>query len=161
APTKPVITDEGAVTANKTQLAASWTAADPESGISEFQYAIGTAPGASDVLNFTRTAANSAFVTGLNLQQGTTYYFAVKAINGAGLTSDVGISDGIRFDATYQPQVRIIPSSPQSGSEFSGISLYAPSSMAVVLRAYDANGTPITGTGVVNPTTLFLNAGQQ
>jgi hypothetical protein len=32
---------------------------------------------------------------GLNLTVGTTYYFAVKAQNGQGLWSEVGVSDGI------------------------------------------------------------------
>jgi hypothetical protein len=97
----------------------------------------------------------------LNLQAGTVYYVAVKAINGVGLSSAAGVSDGIRFDPTYQPQIKIIPSAPQSNSEFSGLALLAPASMTVVLRAYDASGNPITGTGVRNPSMISLIAGQQ
>src|SRR5262249_12307762 len=92
APSKPVITDEGVLTANRTQLAASWTGDDAESGIREFQYAIGTTAGGSDVAPFTSTNQNSVVVTGLNLQPGVNYYFAVKAINGAGLESATGTS---------------------------------------------------------------------
>jgi len=44
-----VVTDEGALTSNGTQLAASWTGDDPESGILEFHYAVGTTPGGIDV----------------------------------------------------------------------------------------------------------------
>src|SRR5712691_13329071 len=52
-PVSPEVTDEGALTPNSTQLAASWTSDDPQSGIREFQYAIGTTPGGTDVRPFT------------------------------------------------------------------------------------------------------------
>jgi hypothetical protein len=160
-PTKPVVTDEGALTPNRTQLAASWTSNDPESGIREFQYAIGTTPGGTDLKPFTSTTQNSIVVTGLNLQLNTTYYFAVKAANGVGLVSEVGVSDGIRLDPAFQPQVKIIPSSPESASEFSGLAFLAPAAMTVVLRAYDSSGNLISGAGVRNPSTISLSAGQQ
>jgi hypothetical protein len=161
APSTPLVTDEGLLTANRSQLGASWTAIDLESGIREFQYAVGTTPGGTDVKPFTSTTQNSIMLTGLSLQAGTTYYFAVKAINGVGLASAVGISDGIRFDPAYVPQIKIIPSAPQSSSEFSGLALLAPTAMTVVLRAYDATGAPILGSGVRNPTTITMAAGQQ
>src|SRR5262249_22821385 len=41
-PPKPVVTDEGAVSANPTQLTASWSPADPAAGITSYQFAIGT-----------------------------------------------------------------------------------------------------------------------
>src|SRR6185369_3568316 len=118
-PSKPIVTDEGVLTANSTRLAASWISDGLESGIQAFQYAIGTTPGGTDVKAFTSTTQNSAVVTGLNLQPGTTYYFAVKATNGTGVTSDVGVSDGIRYDATYQPQIKVIPAAPESNTQFS------------------------------------------
>jgi len=43
--------------------------------------------------------------TGLSLQEGGTYYFYVKARNGDGLWSQVGVSDGILVDST-------VPSTP-------------------------------------------------
>jgi hypothetical protein len=160
-PSKPVVSDEGALTSNRTQLAASWTSQDPESGIREFQYAIGTTPGGTEVKTFTSTSNNSVIVTGLSLQTGITYYFAVKAINNAGLISETGISDGIRYDPAYQPQIKIIPSAPENNIEFTGLSLLAPTAMTVVLRAYDSNGTAILGPGIRNPATISLAAGQQ
>ena len=151
-PSKPLVTDEGALTANRAQLAASWTEDIPASGIASFQYAIGTTPGGTDVRPYTTTAQNSVVVSGLNLQTNTTYYFAVKAISAAGVTSQAGVSDGIRYDPAFQPQTRIIPSAPQSAGEFSGIALLAPASSAagpatmnVVLRAFDSNGGYIVG----------------
>ena len=159
-PSKPVVMDEGPLTANGTQLAASWTSDDPESGVREYRYAIGTTPGGTDLRPLTSTAQNSAVVTGLSLRIGVTYYFAVKAINGAGLESEVGVSAGVRFDPTYQPQVKIIPSSPQSGTEFTGIALLAKTATSVVLKAIDANGNLVTGAAIRNPTSVTLAAGQ-
>ncbi len=81
-----------------------------------------------------QTAQNSVVVNGLTLQTNTTYYFAVKAISAAGVTSQPGVSDGIRYDPAFQPQIRIIPSAPQSAGEFSGIALLAPALSAVARR---------------------------
>src|SRR5262249_45395276 len=160
-PSMPVVTDEGVLTANNTQLAASWVSQDPESGVREFQYAIGTTPGGTDVKSFDSTTQNSVVVTGLNLQSGTTYYFAVKAINNGGLVSENGVSHRVRYRPAYQPQVRIIPSAPESSNDFTGLALLAPAAMTVVLRAYDANGAMVFGSGIRNPATISLAAGQQ
>ena len=62
---------------------------------------------------------------------------------------------------TNTAAVSIIPYAPQNASEFSGIVLFSPSAMSVVLTAFDANGNPISGGGVQNPMTLVLSAGQQ
>lgn len=163
-PAMPVVTDEGPLTSNAAQLAASWTADAPPSGISSFQYAIGTSPGGSDVAPFTSTTQNSAVVAGLNLQTGVTYYFSVKAMSGGGVSSPVGVSTGIRFDPSFQPQIKIIPSSPENNNEFSGLALFAPpagNAMNVVLRAFDSTGAYILGAGIRNPVRVSLAAGQQ
>ncbi|HYR87119.1 MAG TPA: IPT/TIG domain-containing protein [Terriglobia bacterium] len=160
-PTKPVISDGGALTQSRTELLASWTSEDPESGIREFQYAIGKTPGGTDVRPFTSTTQSSVLVTGLNLDIAATYYFVVRAINTANLTSEVGMSDGIRIDPTFQPQVRVIPAVPHGGNQFSGLALYAPTAMSVVLKAMDSSGALISGVGVRNPTAVTLAAGQQ
>ena len=96
APSTPVVTDDGAYTTNNTRLNAAWSSSDDESGIAEYQYAIGTTAGATDVVDWT-SADTAAEIThiGLSLTKGTTYYVSVKASNGAGLWSEVGSSDGI------------------------------------------------------------------
>ncbi|MEJ5298183.1 MAG: hypothetical protein WHZ52_09120, partial [Armatimonadota bacterium] len=43
-PTTPVVTDTGRFTSSASVLSASWSSTDPESGIVEYQYAIGTSP---------------------------------------------------------------------------------------------------------------------
>ena len=97
-PTTPVVIDDGEFTTNKTQLHASWTSSDPESGIVEYQYCIGTSPGAQDVVSWKSVGTTTEIThTGLNLITGPTFYFTVKAKNGVGLWSEEGYSDGIKF----------------------------------------------------------------
>lgn len=113
-PTTPVVNDQGVYTTNTTTLSSTWLSSDPESGIIEYQYAIGTSQGGTDVLNWTSAGiTTSVTVSGLSLQNGKTYYFSVKAKNGAGLESNAGYSDGIIVD--NQPLVgTIVPSSGTS-----------------------------------------------
>ena len=96
-PSKPIVKDDGDFTNSKTRLRIIWSpSGDPETGISGYEYAIGTTPGGIEVLNWkTTNKAAGINVTGLNLANEETYYFAVKAVNGEGLYSEVGISDGI------------------------------------------------------------------
>ncbi|MEW6189268.1 MAG: S-layer homology domain-containing protein, partial [Actinomycetota bacterium] len=95
-PSTPVVTDDGDYTSTADRLHASWTSSDPQSGIMEYQYAIGTSPGATDVVLWTSVGSSTSVTrTGLNLGRGRTYYFAVKAKNGVGLWSTPGVSDGI------------------------------------------------------------------
>lgn len=97
APTTPVVTDDGSYTASSTSLHANWNASDPETGIAEYQYAIGTAPGGTNVVNWTSTGtATSVTKTGLSLNHTSTYYFSVRARNSDNQWSSVGSSDGIR-----------------------------------------------------------------
>jgi len=71
------------------------------------------------------------------------------------------VSAGVRFDPTYQPQVKIIPSSPQNGTEFTGIAFLTGTAMSVVLKAFDESGNLVVGPGIRNPTSITLTAGQQ
>ena len=100
-PTTPIVSDEGQFTTKKNQLYAEWTSSDPESGIMEYQYKIteGSTTGIT-VRGWTSTGEYNYVTAGaLNLHNGRTYYFAVKAKNGAGLWSKVGYSDGITLDS--------------------------------------------------------------
>jgi len=103
APTAPPAVRDGAVmgtddssTISATTLSANWAAAsDPESGITNYQYAIGTTAGGIDVATWT-TIGNVLTITrsALTLTPGSTYYFSVKAINGGGLTGPAANSNG-------------------------------------------------------------------
>ena len=95
-PSVPIITDEGLTSVNPSQLYASWESSDPESGISEYQYKIThDSPVGTVIRDWTSTGtANYVTAGGLSLENGKTYYFNVRAINGAGLES-IGYSDGV------------------------------------------------------------------
>jgi len=82
-------------TYSKTQLSANWTSStDPNSAIAKYWYAIGTTLGGTNVVNWTSAGSNTAVTqTGLSLQVGQTYYFSVKAEDGAGLQSAVYSTD--------------------------------------------------------------------
>lgn len=95
-----------------TQLTAFWSSEDQESGVAEYQYAIGTLPCAVDVMDWKSAGVNTSVTeTGLSLENGKTYFFSVKAKNGAGLWSEVGYADGITVDSsapviTHTPKTR-------------------------------------------------------
>lgn len=92
-PTTPqVFTDEHSN--SLTKLRGWWYAEDPESGISEYQYAIGTFPGGTDVVDWT-SAGTETEVThyGLNLIEGQNYYFTVRAINRARIRNPEELED--------------------------------------------------------------------
>ncbi|BCW97387.1 MAG: hypothetical protein KatS3mg024_0214 [Armatimonadota bacterium] len=110
-PSKPVVTDDGPATGSTTILHASWTSTDPETGIAEYQYAIGTSPadpGSGYVVPWKSAGtATEAFEQGLSLVHGQRYYWYVRARNGEGVWSAVGVSDGIIVDTT-PPVVRVV-----------------------------------------------------
>ncbi len=83
-------------TNSTTELSANWgDSQDPHSGIYSYWYAIGTEPGAYDVVDWTDNNLNTNIThDGLSLDNGSTYYFSVKAENGAGLFSDIVSSSG-------------------------------------------------------------------
>ena len=99
-PTTPIVTDDGQFTLHSSSLHARWSTSDPDTGVVLYEYCIGTSPTACDVLASRTTDAAEVQVTGLSLQNGQSYYFSVRAKNGAGLWSDWGRSDGIKFDST-------------------------------------------------------------
>lgn len=100
-PPAPAVTDDGVFSSQLSTLHASWTCSDPESGIAKYEYAIGTSPGAEDILPYTSAGtATEVTRTGLPLVDGGTYYFSIRATNGVGLVGETGFSDGIRTDFT-------------------------------------------------------------
>jgi len=154
-PTTPVVLDGGAATNSTTSLSASWSSDDPETGIREYQYAIGTSPGSSNVLAFTTTTSNFAVANGLTLTVGSTYYFSVRAINNEGFVSAAGVSDGIVVDPSLVASPKIIPFVQHNATRYTGIAMLALSAMSVTLRAMDNNGA------LLGTTTVPLNPGQQ
>jgi len=89
-------------------LSASWTASDPDSGITLYRYAIGTAPGGTDVVNWTNTPGTSFERAGLSLIAGQTYYVSVKARNEGGLWSGVAAAGVVAGSGECGTSVRRI-----------------------------------------------------
>jgi len=71
-------------------LSAEWSAKDPDSAITLYQYAIGTKSGGIEVVNWTNTTETSIDRSSLTLLAGQTYYISVKARNEGGLWSAPG-----------------------------------------------------------------------
>jgi hypothetical protein len=67
----------------------SWRAADPDSSITLYRYALGSVPGAADVVNWISTTTRTASRTGLGLTRGQRYWVGVQARNVGGLWSPV------------------------------------------------------------------------
>ncbi len=101
APTMPTVADEGKFTAKKNRISASWASEDKESGIAEYQYKITIDSSSGTMVKDWTSAGTDKSVTlkSLDLANGKTYYFSVKARNGAGLWSETGYSDGIMVDS--------------------------------------------------------------
>jgi PKD repeat protein len=95
------------VTTSNTELSANWSpTTDPNSDIARYWYSIGTAPGLTDVVNWTDNWYDTLVThTGLSLVYGTTYYFNVRAENGAELLSNVISSNGQILDLPVNPPV--------------------------------------------------------
>lgn len=120
-PGTPTVTDDGTYTTNSTQLHATWQAQDWESGIAEYQYAIGTTQGGTDTVDWTSVGTETEVTKGdLNLQHGQIYYFSVKAKNRVGDWSDVGYSDGIKVIKHLAPKIPVYPNPfiPTKGHSF-------------------------------------------
>ncbi|KAK3101936.1 hypothetical protein FSP39_007496 [Pinctada imbricata] len=81
--------------AGRSGIEASWLALDPQSKVSDYKVAVGTSPGARDVLDWISVGSeSSAYIGGLslNVTNQTTfdpvYYVSMMAENGAGLLSN-------------------------------------------------------------------------
>ena len=92
-PSAPLVTACAGATADN--LSASWSASDPDSAITLYQYAIGTTPGGAEVINWTSTGATSFNLSGLSLIPGQMYYVSVKARNEGGLWSAAATAPGV------------------------------------------------------------------
>lgn len=132
-PTLPIVTDDGAFTTNFTQLHATWTSSDPQSGIEAYEYRIGTTPAGGELIPATSVGlATEVMKTGLSLVHGQPYYIGVRAKNGAGAWSEWGVSDGIDANASA-PLISAF--SPADASKF----LHGDT-IALSVTASDADG---------------------
>lgn len=88
-----------------TELSANWDAAEDSAtdwtGIDYYEYSIGTAPGATDVLDWKATTERSVTEKGLVLGFSKKYYFNVRAYDRLGnMTANALSSDGQQVDSS-------------------------------------------------------------
>lgn len=98
-------------TGSYTELSANWTgSADAESGLVSYLYAIGTSLGNTSVTGgwLDNGLSLSVTKTGLNLADGTPYYFGVKAVNGVGLASTPKWSDGQTVNTAFPTDIAYV-----------------------------------------------------
>jgi len=73
---------------------------DPESGVKEYLFAVGTGPDNDDVRGFVTVGMETDVkIVNLTMSSGSTYYVTLEVVNNAGLKSRVS-SSGVRVDAT-------------------------------------------------------------
>ncbi len=173
-PTVPLVTDDGDTTDVWTELHAVWSAEDPESGISEYQYAIGLSQSGNEIVDWTSTGMMTEVThSGLNLNPGETYYFSVKAKNGRGLWSDEGYSDGITavYDTKPPGNVEDFTAIPGDGTvslswtnpgdaDFAGVAILSktdefPADHTDGETVYDGSGDSTVHQGLTNGLTYY------
>ena len=121
-----------------TSISANWSGfSDPESGIAGYRWAVGTSPGATDVLPFTTVGTTPGAIATVALVDGTTYYVTVEATNGAGLVVTAS-SNGVLVDTT--PPAAPVPGGPMC---FHGDSLDEAIKGALTADAYEAAEPPL------------------
>ncbi len=100
APVMISVTDD-MYTTSATSLQASWSASDPESAITRYDYAVGSSAGLIDVKGWTNAGTStSATITGPSFAVGSTYYISVRAVNTWGLVSLPMASTGVTVART-------------------------------------------------------------
>jgi len=90
------------VQSNSTSISANWTATnDANNIVIAYYYAIGTTIGGTDILTWTSNGTSLTVTkSGLTLINNITYYVSVKALNSAGLYSNVKTSNGVTVSSS-------------------------------------------------------------
>ena len=89
---------------------ASWSGfADSLSGISRYEYAVGTTKGSTDIVSWTDNGDGSKreLTLGILLKNTSRYYVSVRAVDQVGNTSEVATSDGIIADFTPPSIIKV------------------------------------------------------
>jgi subtilisin family serine protease len=139
------------------ELFASWQGIDPESGIDHYEFSVGSNQGRTDVLPWSRTNRNSVYLGGLNLTNGSRYYFNVTAYNGAGMKQNAyspgtSVNTNLQTFPLYFPRVVAFPGT------FTGFALVNTgiTEAQITFKLYDNDGNLSLDTGVKNPTVKNL-----
>ena len=85
---------------NSTSLNLAWSGSDDNSGVNNYEYALGTSKGGTEIINWVNGASTSISLASLSLTEATKYYASVRATDKAGNVSAVMTGDGISIDLT-------------------------------------------------------------
>lgn len=143
-----------------TEISGNWSAgSDPHSGLSFYEYAVGTSPGATNTINWTSNGTSTSFTAnGLSLNYGTTYYVSMRATNGAGLVSAVLTTDGQLLESPTQPPVAGFSASNTTICSGDSIQLIN-SSVNATSYLWSVAGGVMTDNTASNPYISFSNSG--
>jgi hypothetical protein len=121
-----------------TTISSNWTAwTDAQSGVTGYEWAIGTYAGGVDIQAYTSVGASTSATNGaLALSSGTAYYVTVRGTNGVGLTSTAS-SDGVTVDTT-PPVVGVV-------NDGAGADIDAQASTTTISANWTAWGDPQSG----------------
>jgi len=130
-------------------ISASWTPASGPWSIVEYQYAVGSSAGGTDVVGWTSAGANTQCnLQNLPLTQGQSYYLSVKDKSSTAKWSDAGVSRAIVADlgTPEVSEVDVAPTAPNNllisciaQDQVSGISAYS-SGVGTTPQAADIAG---------------------
>ena len=110
APTTPVVTDDGTITTDGTQLHATWQTSDASSGVNSCEVKIGIGAGSGSIMSATNVGDVREYTkTGLSLKHNWSYYFSVRTKDNAGNWSSWGYSDGIKYDKNLPVIASVTP----------------------------------------------------
>lgn len=128
-----------------TQLDLNYTAAkDTNSGVTNYYYAIGTTPGAQDIVSWTSNAFNFSATENLSLVNNQKYYMMMKAENGAGLVSDSIVSDGVLYLMATDIEAHSVLNSlalyPNPATDKAMLGLVSASNASVEYQLFDVQG---------------------
>ena len=128
----------------QTQASANWTPAnDPHSGLAQYMFGLGSAPGLDDIAPMSSNGVNiAATLSGLNLNWGDTIYFTVYAINNAGLASNAISSDGfLVYDpSTDLPFLSVASLHLYPNPATDVLHIRSPESQGFSWQIFDSNG---------------------
>ena len=135
---------------NDNTISARWLFIDEESGIVEYQWAIGTRPNEQDMQPFLSIAtATQAINDTLELTDNTTYYVTVRATNGAGLVA-MATSHGITYQDVELNRTQLMMSIVLEHSRVLQLVSGENGSMVTVLTSEDTQRAHIEWAGITD-----------
>jgi len=144
-------------------VSAIWPAfTEPVSGISKYEYAIGSSSGGTYVVDWTNNSTDTSVTkAGLSLTNGTTYYLSIRAADNVGNVSTIVTSDGITVDTDVPIISSVIEGSSTADIDYQNsdttlIIVWAGSDTASGIAQYEyALGTAAAASNTVS----WTNAG--